>query len=151
MVVRCLRNTRIETLKKTCVLRECNTQILSGKQGPQLLFSPIKTCQSGPLTKKTERPSSAQSPITKKTEMTSDPFVEKPLRGDQVSSWGYRGKPLPSVEIRSLRGGKQSTALRRDEIRSEQGKGENNQQIKDEDLLCVGASRREERGNQPTD
>ena len=113
-------------------------------------FSPIKTCQRGPLTTKTERPSSAQSPITKKTEMTSDLFVGKPLRGDQISSWGHRGKPLPSVEIRSLREGKQSTALRGDEIRSEQGKEENNRQIKDEDLLCVGASRPEERGNQPT-
>ena len=67
------------------------------------------------------------------------------------TSRANRGKPLPSVEIRSLHGGKQSTALLGDEIRSEQGKGENNQQIKDEDLLCVGASRREERGNQPTD
>ena len=67
------------------------------------------------------------------------------------TSWANRGKPLPSVEIRSLRRGKQSTALHEDEIRSEQGKGENNQQIKDEDLLCVGASRPEEKGNQPTD
>jgi len=43
------------------------------------------------------------------------------------------------------------SACRSDQmLRAEQGKGENNQQIKDEDLLCVGASRPEERGNQPT-
>jgi len=34
---------------------------------------------------------------------------------------------------------------------AKQGKGENSRQIKDEDLLCVGASRPEERGKQPTD
>jgi len=34
---------------------------------------------------------------------------------------------------------------------AEQGKGENNKQIKDEDLLCVGTSRAEKRGKQPTD
>ena len=58
------------------------------------MFSSIKTFQRGPLTKKTERPSSAQSPITKKTEMRSDLFVGKPLRGDQISSWGQTGGSL---------------------------------------------------------
>ena len=84
---------------------------------------------------------------------TKDMPAHKP-KNSNLYTWetsrANRGKPLPSVEIRSLHGGKQSTALRGDEIRSEQGKGENNRQIKDEDLLCVGASRPEERGNQPT-
>ena len=70
---------------------------------------------------KTKRPSLAQSPITKKTKMTSDLFVGKPLRGDQISSWGHRGKPLPSMEIRSLRGA--SKALLCVEMRSDQSRG----------------------------
>ena len=49
----------------------------------------------------------------------------------------------------------EASALREDQIcsawRSEQEKEENNEEIKDEDLLCVGASRAEERGKQPTD
>jgi len=122
MVVRCLRNTRIETLEKTCVLRECNTQIPSGKQGPQLLFSPIKTYQRGPLTKKTERPSSAQSPITKKTEMSSDLFVGKPLRGDQISSWGQTGGSLCPPWRSDLFVGA-SKALLCEEMRSDQSRG----------------------------
>jgi len=59
------------------------------------------------------------------------------LRGDQISTWGQ-------AEHRS--------ACRSNQIpHAEWGKGENNQQIKDGDLLCVGASRAEERGKQPTD
>ena len=59
------------------------------------------------------------------------------LRGDQISVWGQA---------------EHCSACRSDQIlHAKQGKGENNQQIKDEDLLCVGASRPEERGKQPTD
>ena len=160
MIVRWLRNTWIETREKTCVLRECNTQIPSGKQGPQQLFSPIKICQRGPLTKKTERPSSAQSPITKKTEMRSDLFVGKPLRGDQISSWGQTGgslcppwrldlfvgasKALLYVEMRSdqSRGKENTTSTSKMKISStcgqaDQRKGATNQQIEGEPLTST--------------
>jgi len=66
--------------------------------------------------------SSAQSPITNKTERpTKDVPAHKPKNNNQYTretSKANRGKPLPCVEIRSLCRGKQSTALRADQIRS---------------------------------
>ena len=70
---------------------------------------------------KTERPSSAQSPITKKTEMTSDLFVGKPLRGDQISSWGHRGSLCPPWRSDLFVGA--SKALLCVEMRSDQSRG----------------------------
>jgi len=59
------------------------------------------------------------------------------LRGDQISASGQA---------------EHCSTCRSDQIpHTKQGKGENNQQIKDEDLPCVGASRAEERGKQPID
>ena len=85
--------------------------------------------------------------------MSSDLFVGKPLHGDQISSWGQTGGSLCPPWRSDLFVGA-SKALLCVEIRldphAKQGKGENSRQIKDEDLLCVGASRPEERGNQPT-
>ena len=65
---------------------------------------------------------STQSQITKKTERpTKDVPAHKP-KNNNLYTWetsrANRRKPLPYMEIRSLRGGKQSTALRADQIRS---------------------------------
>ena len=126
MVVGCLRNTRIETWEKTCVLGECNTQIPSSKQGPRLccfcllLLSSVQVFLWLSCVQVKSKP--AQSPITKKTErFTKDVPAHKPKNSNWYTwktSRANRGKPLPCVEIRSLRGGKQSTALRADQIRS---------------------------------
>jgi len=57
------------------------------------------------------------------------------LHGDQISTWGQAEHCSMCIL---------------DQIpHAEQEKGENNQQIKDKDLLCVGASRVEKRGKQP--
>ena len=62
--------------------------------------------------------------LRKQAEQTGESST---LRGDQISAWGQA---------------EHCSACRSDQIpHTEQGKGENNQQIKDEDLLCVEASR----------
>ena len=100
---------------------------------------------------------SAQSPITKKTERpTKDVPAHKPKNNNRYTwetSRANRGSICPTWRSDIYVGA--SRALLYMQIRLdphvEQGKGENNRQIKDEDLLCVGASRVEERGKQPID